>query len=256
MSEQILEVPAENTNAGELANAPDSILSSQPEPEQLDLFPEAFRVMNGDQIDYTATATKLAEAYKERAAFGEVPANDAEYNPVDLGGGAKWEEVKELEAVKTFTTEAKKLGMTHEQYAFALKTVAAAEMDGRNYAQQHNKAQSEEALRTAWAESSVYDRNIKAAGAAVRAFIPAEERDAFTARYGNDAGIIKLLAKMGAEISEDSPLGMASAVPTQEDVKSIMQSPEYLDSKHPGHAAAMAKVKRFYDKHYANSETL
>ena len=129
-------------------------------------------------------------------------------------------------------------------------------MDGRNYATNQNKTESEAALREAWAESAVYDRNVKAAGAAVRAFIPAEERDAFTARYGNDAGIIKLLAKMGAEIAEDAPLGMASAVPTQDDVKTIMQSPEYLDSKHAGHAAAMAKVKRFYDKHYANSETL
>lgn len=256
MSEQILEVPAENANADTLATTNDSILSSQPAPEQLDLFPEAFRVMNGDQIDYHATAGKLAEAYNARAAYGEVPANDAEYNPVDVGPGAKWEEVKELDAVKTFTAEARKLGMTHEQYAYALKTVAAAEMDGRNYALNQNKAESEKALREAWAEASTYDRNIKAAGAAVRAFIPANEQAAFTNRYGNDAGIIQLLAKIGSEISEDSPLGMASPVPTQEDVKTIMQSPEYLDSKNPGHAAAMAKVQRFYQKHFSNETTL
>ena len=117
MSEQILEVPAgdaaQTTMASSLQPTENSILSSQPEPTQLDLFPEAFRVMNGDQIDYSATATKLAEAYTARAAFGEVPANDAEYNAVELGGGSKWEEVKELDAVKAFTAEARKLGMNN-----------------------------------------------------------------------------------------------------------------------------------------------
>lgn len=263
MSEQILEVEtpagepaAENTMANVLQPDGNSILEQQSTPSQLELFPEAFRVLNGDQLDINASAQKLAEAYNARAAFGDIPANDAEYNPVDIGGGAKWEEVKELDVVKTFTAEARKLGMTHEQYAFALKTVAAAEMDGRNYATNQNKTESEAALREAWAEASVYDRNIKAASAALRAFIPADEQAAFTNRYGNDAGVIKLLAKIGAEISEDSPLGLASPVPSHDDVKAIMQSPEYLDSKNPGHAAAMAKVQRHYAAHYSNEPTL
>ena len=257
MSEQILETPAvETTTANVLQDAGNSILENQPAPSQLDMFPEAFRVMQGDQLDINATAAKLAEAYNQRAAFGEVPANDAEYNAVELGGGAKWEEVKELDAVKTFTAEARKLGMTHEQYAFALKTVAAAELDGRNYATNQNKEASEAALREAWAEPSAYAANIKAAGAAVRALVPADEQAAFTSRYGNDAGVIKLLARIGAEISEDQPLGLASPVPTAEDVKTLMHSEAYQNSAHPEHAATMAKVQRFYAKHYSQESAI
>ena len=261
MSEQILDVPAGEPAAETTENlapvaAGQSILDSQPEPSQLDMFPEEFRVMQGEALDVNATAAKLAEAYKARAAYGDIPANDAEYNPVELGNGAKWEEVKELPAVKTFAAEAKKLGLTHDQFAFALKTVAAAELDGRNYATAHNKEQSEQQLREEWKDPNSYDLNIKAAGAAVKAFIPAADQKAFTARYGNDAGIIKLLAKIGAEISEDQPLGLASPVPTSDDVKSLMQSEAYLNSSHPEHAATMAKVQRFYKKHFENSETL
>ncbi|MFW3388655.1 UNVERIFIED_CONTAM: hypothetical protein RF648_21975, partial [Kocuria sp. CPCC 205274] len=102
MSEQILDVPAgepaaETTTASVLQPTGNSILDSQPEPSQLDLFPEEFRVMQGEQLDVNATAAKLAEAYKARAAFGQIPANDEEYQPVEIGG-AKWEEEKELDA--------------------------------------------------------------------------------------------------------------------------------------------------------------
>ncbi|WP_225760231.1 hypothetical protein [Leclercia sp. Marseille-Q4284] len=262
MSEQILDVPAsepaaeETTTANVLQDAGNSILDSQPEPSQIDMFPEEFRVMTGDQLDVNATAAKLAEAYKARAAFGTIPANDEEYQPVEIAGGAKWEEVKELDAVKAFAAEAKKLGMTNEQFAYALKTVAAAEVDGRNYAMNHNKEASEQQLREEWKDPNSYDLNIKAASAAVKAFIPAAEQAAFTTRYGNDAQVIKLLAKIGAEVSEDSPLGLTSATASAEDVKSLMTSEAYLDSKHPEHAATMAKVQRFYAKQYGNSETL
>ena len=261
MSEQILDVPAgepaaETTENGVLQPTGNSILESQPAPSQLDLFPEQFRVMNGEALDVNASAAKLAEAYNARAAFGTIPANDEEYQPVELTNGAKWEEVKELDAVKQFATEAKKLGLTNEQFAFALKTVAAAELDGRNYATTHNKEVSEQQLREEWKDPNSYDLNIKAAGAAVKAFIPAAEQKAFTERYGNDAQVIKLLAKIGAEVSEDSPLGLASPVASAEDVKSLMSSEAYLDSKHPEHAATFAKVQRFYAKHYGNNETL
>ena len=261
MSEQILDVPAgdpaaETTTANDQQPTGNSILESQPAPGQLDLFPEEFRVMAGETLDVNASAAKLAEAYKARAAFGAVPANDEEYQPVELNGGAKWEEVKELDAVKQFSAEAKKLGLTHEQFAFALKTVAAAEMDGRNYAMQHNKQESEQQLREEWKDPNSYDLNIKAAGAALKAFIPAAEQKAFTDRYGNDAQVIKLLAKIGAEVSEDSPLGMTTAAPSADDVKSLMTSEAYLDSKHPEHAATMARVQSFYAKQYGTNETL
>lgn len=256
MSEQLLEVPQGEEAPAVETPAGGSLLESQPEPSQLDVFPEAFRVMNGEELDVKATATKLAEAYNARAAYGEIPANDAEYNPVELGGGAKWEEVKELDAVKQFAAEAKKLGMTHEQFAFSLKTIAAAELDGRNYATSHNKELSEQQLREEWKDPNSYDLNMKAAGAALRAFVPAAEHAAFTQRYGNDAQVIKLLAKIGAEVSEDSPHGLASPVPTADDVKTLMQSEAYLNSTHPEHAATMAKVQAFYAKQYGNSETL
>lgn len=261
MSEQILDIPAgepaAEPAAPEVPAAPaGTLLENQPEPSQLDLFPEAFRVLKGEELDVTASAKALAEAYQARAAYGDIPANDAEYNPVDLGEGTKWEEVKELPAVKSFAEEAKKVGMTHEQFAFALKTVAAAELDGRTYAMQHNKEESEKQLREEWKDPNSYDLNIKAAGAALRTFIPAEEQKAFSERYGNDAGIIRLLAKIGSEISEDQPLGMATPTPSAEDVKSLMASEAYMDSKHPEHAATMEKVQRFYLKHYGTQETL
>lgn len=259
MSEQILNAPAETpaeqiTENQPPADAGQSILSGEPGGTQLDLFPEAFRVMNGDALDVNASAAKLAEAYNARAAFGEIPAADAEYNAPE--GFEGWEEIKQMDAVKTFTEEARKLGMTHAQYSFALKEIAAAELDGRNYAQQSNRDESERVLREAWADKGTYDLNIKQANNAVTALVAPDERAGFLAKYGSDAQIIKMLARIGGELSEDQSVGLLEPIPTGEDLRSLMASEAYTNSKHPQHAEVFARVQRAYTKTYGNEATL
>lgn len=254
MSEQnILDVPAgepaaENNAGGVPQPTPGSILENQPAPAQLDLFPEEFRVMNGEQLDVNASATKLAEAYQARAAFGAIPANDEEYAAPE--GFDKWDEIKQLDAVKQFSDEAKKLGFTNEQFAFALRNISQAELDGRGYYEQTSREDSERQLREEWRDPNSYDLNLKQANKAVTALIPAAERNQFLGRYGNDASIIKMLARIGGELSEDQAAGILAPVPTAEDLKSLMNSEAYLNSKHPEHAATMRKVEMYYAKTY------
>lgn len=230
-----------------------NLLENQPAPDTFE-FPEAFRVMNGDQIDATASAKALAEAYAARAAFGEIPANDAEYAAPE--GFEGWEEIKQMDAVKQFSDEARKLGFTNEQYAFALKNISAAELDGRQYQVEANRQASENALRDAWPEPVEYDLNLKQANNAVLALIPEDERKEFLGRYGNDATVIKMLARIGGELSEDVALGILQPVPSGEDVKSLMQSEAYMNSKHPQHSETMRKVQMFYAKHYGTQAAL
>lgn len=259
MSEQIIDtpapventapvdIPAETTTDSLLQNDQGSILDQAPAFE----FPEAFRVLNGDQLDVTASAAKLAEAYQARAAYGDIPANDAEYNPVE-GLAMPWEEVKQLEAVKGFAEKAKELGMTHEQFAFSLKTISQAERDGRLMQVEEDRQANEAKLREEWKEPAVFDAQIKNARSGLN-LLPEAERTEFMTRYGNDASIIKLLAKIGGEIGEDAPVHTPTIV-SGEDVKALMQSEAYRDSKHPEHAAVMEKVKTYYETTYSTED--
>jgi hypothetical protein len=259
MSEQILDVPAVETPAAIETPAPvatpaqvEAPLLADPTPAPFE-FPEAFRVVNGEAVDVTASAAKLAEAYQARAAYGEIPAADAEYNPVE-GLAQPWEEIKSLEAVKGFAEEAKKLGMTHEQFAFSLKTISNAERDGRLMQIEEDRTANEAKLREVWKEPAVFDAQIKNARSGLN-LLPEAERTEFMTRYGNDASIIKLLAKIGGEISEDAPIHTPTIV-SGEDIKTLMHSDAYKDSKHPEHAAAMARVQKYYSENYTEDSAI
>jgi hypothetical protein len=253
MSEQILDVPAVETPAEIESPAPvETPLLGDPAPAPFE-FPEAFRVVNGEEVDLTASAAKLAEAYQARAAYGEIPAADGEYNPVE-GLAMPWEEIKQLEAVQGFAAKAKELGMTHEQFAYSLQTISQAERDGRAMQIEEDRQTNEAKLREEWKEPAVFDEQIKNARTGLN-LLPEAERQDFMTRYGNDANIIRLLAKIGGEIGEDAPVHTPTIV-SGEDAKALMQSEAYRDSKHPEHAAVMAKVQKYYESTYSTDEAI
>lgn len=217
-----------------------------------DAIPESFRVMEGDQMNYAASAEALAKAYAERAAFGDVP---EAYTPPE-GLEENWDEVKELPAVKKFAEDAKALGMTDKQFSFALKHIGEAERDGRNYAITHGREQAEAKLREVWANPEEFQANLQQASHAVRLLVPEAERGEFGARYGNDPVILQVLARIGGEISEDAGVGNSAPVPTGEDVQSLMRSEAYQNSAHPDHKSTHAKVQRYYEKNYGTAPVL
>lgn len=217
-------------------------------------FPEAFRVMAGEAVDVNASAAKLAEAYQARAAFGAIPGADESYNAPE--GLEQWDEIKDLDVVKSFQEEAKKLGFTHEQFAFALDQITKAEYDGRVYQLDQDRAANETALRDEWKDPASYDLNIKNANNAVSALVAPAERADFLAKYGSDSKIIKMLARIGGELSEDQAIGLLEPIPTGEDIKSLMLSEAYANSKHPDHQTVFAKVQRHYAKTYGTQPTL
>lgn len=236
--------------------AQEQAAEEQPSPVGFDVIPENLRVMNAEgHMDYLASTQKLAEAYGKLSAYGRIPGEDEDYSPVE-GLAANWDEIKELDAVKNFAAEAKKLGMTDQQFGFALQHISAAERDGRNFAAQATREEGEKKLRELWSEPETFNLNLRQAATAMNTLVPEADRNEFGVKYGNDPVVIQLLAKIGAELSEDIAVGIIQPVPSMEDVQTLMRSEAYRNSDHPEHKAIAAKVARYYEKTYGTDAVL
>ncbi|MGS4821722.1 hypothetical protein ACN4GA_22295, partial [Raoultella terrigena] len=63
---------------------------------------------------------------------------------------------------------------------------------------------------------------------------------------------IRMLAKIGAEMQEDSPAGTDSNPEEQQTIRDLMKSPVYMDSKHADHERVSAQVKAYYQKRFGD----
>lgn len=67
-------------------------------------------------------------------------------------------------------------------------------------------------------------------------------------KFGSDPDFIRLMAKVGAELGEDTlPAGGLTNVEA-ETLESLRKSEAYNDAKHRDHAATVAKVSMLYEK--------
>lgn len=69
-----------------------------------------------------------------------------------------------------------------------------------------------------------------------------------TAELAASPVVMKLLAKFGRKLEEDSPAQSGTGLP-QEDVKSMMKSEAYWNAKHPDHD----KVKNMVNRHFQSA---
>lgn len=226
------------------------------EPGANDWLPEKFRVMGEDgKLSIESSARKLAENYthlEKRMGSGDAPPKTAdEYAPKVEVEGFNWEEFKADPRMQSFMKTAHAKGITNDQMSFILGEYAqrapelvggAAELDSQSATTQ---------LREVWKTDAEFKQNI---GLAFRAFNSLAD-DADKGRIdeiGNNPMVIRMLAKVGAEMQEDAPAGGDVNLEEQQTIRDLMKSPAYMDPKHADHERVSATVKAYYQKRYGD----
>lgn len=226
------------------------------EPGATDWLPEKYRVVGDDgKLNIEGSARKLADAHtsleKRLGSVGTPPKTADDYAPEVKMDGFNWEEFKADPRMQSFMKTAHAKGITNEQMSFIIGEYAqrapelvngAAELDAENAATQ---------LREVWKTDAEFNKNI---GLAYRAFNQLAD-DADKGRMdeiGNNPMVIRMLAKVGAEMQEDAPAGGEVNLAEQQTIRDLMKSTAYMDPKHADHERVSAQVKAFYQKTYGD----
>ncbi|WP_370603642.1 hypothetical protein [Citrobacter braakii] len=246
----------DGNNPGTGESSGNSLLSTGVQPGANDWLPEKYRVSGEDgALNVEQSARKLAEAHvaleKRMGSIGTAPKTSDEYAPKVDVEGFKWDEFKADPRMQSFMKTAHAKGITNEQMSFIIGEYVqrapelvngAAELDADNAATQ---------LRDVWKTDAEFNKNI---GLAYRAFSQLAD-DADKGRIdeiGNNPIVIRMLAKVGAEMQEDATAGSDINLQEQQTIRDLMKSPAYMDPKHADHERISAQVKAFYEKRYGD----
>ncbi|MCU6208144.1 hypothetical protein [Enterobacter cloacae] len=226
------------------------------EPSASDWLPEKYRVMGEDgKLNIEGSARKLADAHtsleKRLGSVGTPPKTADEYEPKVEVEGFNWEEFKADPRMQSFMKSAHAKGITNDQMSFILGEYAqrAPELVGGAAALDSEAASTQ--LREVWKTDAEFKQNI---GLAFRAFNSLAD-DADRGRIdeiGNNPMVIRMLAKVGAEMQEDAPAGGDVNLEEQQSIRDLMKSPAYMDPKHADHERVSAQVKAYYQKRYGD----
>ncbi|EDT6886290.1 hypothetical protein AHX85_002193 [Salmonella enterica subsp. enterica] len=226
------------------------------EPGATDWLPEKYRVVGDDgKLSIEGSARKLADAHtsleKRLGSVGTPPKTADEYEPKVEVEGFNWDEFKADPRMQSFMKAAHAKGITNDQMGFIIGEYAqrapelvggAAELDAEAATTQ---------LREVWKTDAEFKKNI---GLAYRAFNSLAD-DADKGRMdeiGNNPMVIRMLAKVGAEMQEDAPAGGDINLAEQQTIRDLMKSPAYMDPKHADHERVSAQVKAYYQKRFGD----
>lgn len=216
--------------------------------------PEKFRVMAGDQLDYTASAQKMSEAYtnlEKRFGAGDARPASADAYKFDLGEGFDTAAFLAAPGVQDFVKQAYDLGFNDKQLNFMVGEFIASQPDQATQATGITAAESKAQLQEHWKEPAVFSRNMLAADTAARSLLGSDYQG-FIARYGNDPAIIKMLAVVGTEMSEDSLRLAGQPMLTADSVEDLMRSEAYYTETHPDHKRVTKMVRDHFQRTAGN----
>ncbi|HHT7510323.1 TPA: hypothetical protein ACT1U3_004391 [Klebsiella quasipneumoniae subsp. similipneumoniae] len=221
-----------------------------------DWLPEKYRVMGDDgKLNVEGSARKLADAYshlEKRMGSGDTPPKTAdEYAPKVEVEGFKWDEFKADPRMQSFMKSAHSKGITNDQMGFIISEYAQIAPELVNGAAALDSEAATTQLRETWKTDAEFKKNI---GLAFRAFNTlADDGDKGRMdEIGNNPMVIRMLAKIGAEMQEDSPAGGDGNPEEQQTIRDLMKSPAYMDPKHADHERVSAQVKAYYQKRYGD----
>ena len=214
--------------------------------------PEKYIVKNEDGTpNWEASALKQAQGYAalaQRMGAGEAPPKDADSYAPELPQGVTMDALKGDPLYAGFLKGAHAKGLNNSQVGWLLgqfqerMSMATAGPD---------PAVAEAELSQVWKLPGEMDKNLSNSYRAAHAFAADKEHAArLEQKFGNDPDFIRLMAKIGGELGEDTgaPQGISSV--EQETLESLISSPAYMDAKHPDHAKTVAKTRALYAKKY------
>lgn len=112
-------------------------------------------------------------------------------------------------------------------------------------AMQYQRTECEAALKAVWKNDADIRKNV---GLALKAFNALADEDikAELPRLGNNPALLRILAKVGAEMQEDTAT-VAQHVQQPEDLSALMKHPAYFNEQHPEHERIKAKVRAHFE---------
>lgn len=195
---------------------------------------------------------------EKRFGSGDIPPEKEDGYKLDYSGfpeGIRLTPDEEKGLLKTFHAS----GMTNKQVQTVLNKYADVIKTGITMQQEQEAGRVNEVLNTVVSEfkqswGNEFDSNLSAVK---RGFAHlADEADiADMPKIGADPKVtyrlyMKMLAKVGAGITEDTGIVLAEGATIQSTREELMKSPAYLDGNHPDHKATVAKVTALYNKQY------
>lgn len=217
--------------------------------------PEKYQVKNEDgSLNLEASSAKLAEAYahaEKRIGSGDLPPKTAaEYEvtvPESLAGA--WDPAGDA-LLDGFKEKALAAGFTQAQFDLAIAAYGdiAPGLVAGNIALSADECAAD--LKASWKTDAEFKEGTAAAARAVKAY-GGDEANALLTKYGNDPDLIKFLARVGNEVTEDKSLD-PGAVLGNDTIEALEASPAYRDPRDPQHAAVSAKVRSYYEKKAAH----
>lgn len=207
---------------------------------------------DGTTLDVDATARKVADAYRhaeKRIGSGDVPPDSADkYTlnvPESLKDRISAEDLTKSEDVKTFVGKMHAAGMTQAQVDLTIGELLERGIKLREAQPVMDAAECTATLRQVdgWKTDQEYKQQMGRAFVAARTYAGDQaELDAFLAKHGNDPMVARMLAKIGAELAEDTQASPEASAQLQENLDSLMADPAYLNDRDPKHASILNKV--------------
>lgn len=227
-----------------------TVLQAAAGTEQPKGIPEKFQVKNEDgTLNLEASSAKLAEAYahaEKRVGSGDLPPKSAaEYEvtvPETLAGA--WDPAGDT-LLDSFKEKALAAGYTQAQFDLAIATYGdiAPGLVAGSIALSAEECTAD--LKAAWKTDAEYKAGTEAAARAIKAY-GGEEADALLTKYGNDPALIKFLARVGNEVTEDKSLDPGAQLGA-DTIEALEASAAYRDPKDPQHAVVSARIRAYYE---------
>ncbi|QIC86489.1 hypothetical protein F0336_08620 [Serratia liquefaciens] len=229
---------------------------AQSQSAEGDWVPEKFRIMGEDgKLNIEGSARKLAESYthlEKQRGTTSAPKTVDEYAPKVEVEGFKWDEFKADPEMQGFLKAAHAKGITNDQMGFILGEYmqratglvgGAAELDADT---------ATTALRETWKTDADFQKNIGLAHRAFMSLVDPVDKGKMD-EIGNNPMVIRMLAKIGAEMGEDTPVGNGEINHEEQQTnRDLMKSEAYTNPKHADHERVSAQVKAFYQKNYGD----
>jgi len=214
--------------------------------------PEKYQVKKEDgSIDVEASSLKLAEAYghlEKRMGSGDVPPKTPEEYVVTVPDALKdtWKPAEDP-LLQGFLKDAHAAGFTQKQIDLALGKYMEVAPGLVNGSKELSAEDCTATLKTEWKTDEQYKDGV---GKAYRAAVGYGGADAegIIKDHGNDPRIIRLLAKVGAEMGEDTSASSGTTVNGGGDsVETLMAGEAYNNPKHADHQ----RVSKIVAEHFA-----
>lgn len=209
--------------------------------------PEKFLVKNADgSINHEQTALKIAtEGYaplEKRLHAGDAPPKTPDEYAPTVPAGVKLEDLKADPLYTGFLKGAHARGMTNAHVSYVLEAMAQRE------ATRNSPEVAEIELRKEWKTDDQLQAGLTKAYRAAAAYAGGDETlQRLQGKFGSDPDFIRLMAKVGGEMGEDTPPQGLNANES-DTLQSLMAHPAYFDAKHPEHAIIVRRTQALYLK--------